>query len=216
MSAMSVMSPGLYLVTPDEPDTARLLAQVAAVLPAAPKALQYRNKSLDAPARHAQASALRALCRSAGVEFMVNDDLELAMAVDADGLHLGKDDGDIAAARARLGAGRRLGVSCYDAWWRAEAAVAAGADHVAFGAMFASPTKPEAVAADIVLLGRARAELGVGVVAIGGITLANAPQLIAAGATRLAVISDVFGAADPCARAMAYGALFKTDFNAHD
>jgi len=213
---MSAMTPGLYLVTPDEPDTDRLLAQVAAVLPAAPKALQYRNKSLDAPARLAQASGVRALCRAAGVEFLVNDDLDLALAVDADGVHLGKDDGDIAAARARLGPDRRLGVSCYDAWWRAEAAVAAGADHVAFGAMFPSSTKPEAVAADIGLLTRARAALGVGVVAIGGITLANAPQLIAAGATRLAVISDVFSAPDPCARAAAYAGLFSPEFHSHD
>lgn len=210
MSVAALMTPGLYLVTPDEPDTARLLAQVAAVLPAAPRSLQYRSKSLIGPARHEQAAALRALCRAANVEFMVNDDLELALAVDADGLHLGKDDGDIAAARARLGGGRRLGVSCYNEWWRAEAAVAAGADHVAFGAMFASPTKPEAVTADIALLTRARDALGVGVVAIGGITLANAPQLIAAGATRLAVISDVFAAADPCGHAAAYGALFKS------
>jgi len=202
------MRSGLYLITPDEADTEALLAQVAAVLPAAPVTLQYRNKVVDGATRRAQAGALRDLCRRAGVEFIVNDDIELALAVDADGVHLGKDDPGLAAARTRLGPARRLGVSCYNEWWRAEAALAAGADHVAFGAMFPSSTKPEAVAADIGLLRRARDTLGVGVVAIGGITLANAPQLIAAGATQVAVISDVFGAPDPYARAAAYVRLF--------
>jgi thiamine-phosphate pyrophosphorylase len=204
-----LLRPGLYLVTPEEPDTERLCARVAAVLLAGPRALQYRNKGLDHAGRLAQAAALRPLCRDAGVSFIINDDLDLALEVDADGVHLGRDDGDIAAARARIGPARRLGVSCYNEWARAEAAVAAGADHVAFGAMFPSRTKPEAVGADMGLLGRARRELGVGVVAIGGITLHNAPRLIAAGATQLAVISDVFDAPDPAARAAAYAALFE-------
>ena len=199
---------GLYLLTPDMADTARLLARVAAVLPARPAAIQYRNKCLDPAARAAQGAALRARCREAGVRFIVNDDLALALALEADGVHLGKDDGDLAAARRAIGAGRCLGVSCYGAWARAEAAVAAGADYVAFGAMFPSPTKPAAVAADAGLLSRARAAFDVGVVAIGGITLHNAPALVSAGATQLAVISDVFDAPDPLARARAYARLF--------
>ncbi len=200
---------GLYLITPDTPDTVQLLAHLAAILPARPVGVQYRNKCLEPAARAEQAAAVRGRCRDAGVCFIMNDDLELALTLDADGLHLGKDDGDLATARARLGAERVLGVSCYNAWERAEAAVAAGADYVAFGAMYPSSTKPEAVAADAGLLRRARARFDVGVVAIGGITLHNAPALVSAGATQLAVISDVFDAPDPFAQACAYATLFE-------
>ncbi|QID16903.1 thiamine phosphate synthase [Nitrogeniibacter mangrovi] len=201
------LADGLYLITPEQADTEALVARVEALLPARPAVLQYRNKTLDAAGRRTQAEALLRRCRGAGVPFIVNDDLELALAIDADGVHVGRDDGDVAALRARLGAQRLLGVSCYNEWSRAEAAVAAGADCVAFGAMFPSTTKPGAVPAAPELLTRARA-LGVGVVAIGGITLENAPALVAAGAHQLAVISDVFEAPDPCARARAYAALF--------
>lgn len=209
MSAMAARLPhGLYLITPDTPDTERLVAAVEAVLPAAPVLLQFRNKGLSGDARLAQAGQLRISCRAAGVPFIVNDDIELALALDADGVHLGRDDGDLAAARARLGPGRQLGVSCYNEWPRAVAAVRAGADYVAFGAVYPSPTKPAAVAADHALLRRARTELDVAVVAIGGITLDNAPALVRAGATQLAVISDVFDAPDPRRRAEAYGQLY--------
>ncbi|THF61272.1 thiamine phosphate synthase [Pseudothauera rhizosphaerae] len=200
---------GLYLVTPDEADDTRLVAQVEAALRGGPALLQYRNKLLPAERRHTQAAAVLALCRAAGVPLVVNDSVDLALAIGADGVHLGRDDGDPAAARARLGTGRILGVSCYDEWARAEAGARAGADYVAFGAMFASPTKPAAVRAPLELLGRARRELGVAVAAIGGITVDNAPQLVAAGADLLAVISDVFAAADPAARATAYGQAFR-------
>lgn len=199
---------GLYLVTPDDADGARLLARVAAVLPARPALLQYRNKLADAAARREQAAALAGLCRAAGVKLIINDDPALALAVGADGVHLGRDDGDIAAARAALGAGRIVGASCYDEWSRAQAAAAAGADYLAFGAMFPSSTKPLAVRAPLELLGRARREFGREVAAIGGITLDNAAQLVGAGADLVAVISDVFAAPDPLARARAYAALF--------
>lgn len=201
---------GLYLVTPDEVDTARLLARVRQVLAVRPALLQYRNKCLDAAGRRAQATAVLALCRAAGVPMVVNDSVELALDIAADGVHLGRDDGDPAAARARLGAGRILGVSCYDQWARAVAGAQAGADYLAFGAMFTSPTKPAAVRAPLDLLGRARRELGRPVAAIGGITAENAGVLVAAGADLLAVISDVFAAADPAARAAAYAAAFCT------
>jgi thiamine-phosphate pyrophosphorylase len=202
---------GLYAVTPDEPDTSRLLDRVNRVLGGRPVLLQYRNKFADPALRRQQASQLLALCRASGVPLIINDDLPLALALCADGVHLGRDDGDLAAARRALGAGRILGVSCYGEWDRAVAAVAAGADYVAFGAMFASPTKPQAARAPFELLGRARRELnasGVAVAAIGGITLANAGEVIAAGADLLAVISDVFGADDPETRAAAYRSLF--------
>ncbi len=199
---------GLYAITPDEPDTARLLALAARVLEARPALLQYRSKALDAVPRRAQAEAVLRLCREACVPLIVNDDLALALAIGADGAHLGRDDGDLAAARAALGPGRILGVSCYDEWVRAEQGARAGADYVAFGALFPSPTKPQARRAPLDLLSRARRELGVAVAAIGGITLDNAVQVIDAGADLAAVITDVFSASDPAARARAWRDLF--------
>jgi len=199
---------GLYLVTPDWPDTDALLAAVSALLPARPALVQYRNKLADAALKRVQAGRLLAACRAAGVPLVINDDLALALELGADGAHLGRDDGDPAAARRALGPGRILGVSCYDEWSRAQAGAAAGVDYVAFGAMYPSSTKPGATRAPVELLGRAKRELGVPVAAIGGITLDNAPPLVAAGASLLAVISDVFSASDPAARAAAYAGLF--------
>jgi thiamine-phosphate pyrophosphorylase len=172
-------------------------------------ALQYRDKSADAARRERDARALARACRAQGVPFIVNDDVELAHAAGADGVHLGRDDGAIAAARARL-PGRLVGASCYDRLELAELAVAAGADYVAFGSVFASATKPGAVRAPLELFARARG-LGVPLVAIGGITLHNAPQVLAAGADCLAVISDLFDAPDPAARARQYGRLFQDE-----
>lgn len=199
---------GLYAVTPDEPDTARLLAIARSVLAGRPALLQYRNKTADRALRREQAGALRDACRVAGVPFIVNDDLGLALETGADGAHLGRDDGAPAAARAALGAGRILGLTCYADWSRALEGVAAGADYIAFGAMFPSTTKPQAPPAPFALIARAKRELGLPVAAIGGITLANAPQVLAAGADLLAVVSDVFAAADPAARVAAYRGLF--------
>jgi thiamine-phosphate pyrophosphorylase len=198
---------GLYALTPDDPDTQALVAKVRAAITGGAAAVQYRNKPADPARRTEQARALAALCRAASVPLVVNDDIELALAVDAAGVHLGRDDGDLAAARRRLGPGRLLGASCYDRLDRAEGAVAAGADYVAFGSVFASPTKPAAVRAPLALLGAAR-RLGRPVVAIGGITLENAPDAIAAGADALAVITALFDAGDIAARARAFSALF--------
>ena len=164
---------GLYALTPDEADTPALVAKVRAAIAGGAAAVQYRNKPAPVALRSEQALALAALCRTAGVQLLVNDDIELALAVDAAGVHLGSDDGDLAAGRRRLGPSRLLGASCYDRLELAERAVAAGADYVAFGSMFASPTKPAAVRAPLALLGAAR-RFGVPIVAIGGITLDNA------------------------------------------
>lgn len=202
------LSRGLYLVTPDCRDTGELLACLHDALAGHPAVVQYRNKLATADARREQAAAAAALAHAAGALFIVNDSVELALDVGADGVHIGREDGDVAAARAAIGPGRILGVSCYDEWARAEQAVAAGADYVAFGAMFASTVKPEAVQAPIELVRRAKAELSVPVCCIGGITLDNAPQLIEAGADLLAVISDVYKAHDPAVRAAAFQALY--------
>jgi thiamine-phosphate pyrophosphorylase len=201
---------GLYAITPDGADSAALIARVRQALEAASPspvaALQYRNKLADAAACRREAAELARLCRACGVKFIVNDDLELALEVGADGVHLGREDGDLRAARAKMGT-RLVGASCYDSLERARSAVASGADHVAFGSVFASATKPGAVRAPLSLFSRARV-LGVPLVAIGGITVENAREVIAAGADCLAVISDLFEAPDIAERARAYARLF--------
>lgn len=200
---------GLYAVTPDWADTAILLDAVGRVLEGRPALLQYRSKITDPGLRREQASRLLSLCRAAGVPLLINDDLPLALELGADGAHLGRDDGDLAAARRALGPDRILGASCYGEWPRAEAAAAAGVDYVAFGAMYPSSTKPLAPCAPIGLVTRARRELGLPVAVIGGITLDNVRPLIEAGADLPAVISDLFSAPDPAARAAAFAGLFE-------
>jgi thiamine-phosphate pyrophosphorylase len=182
---------GLYALTPDLDDTATLVAKVAAALAGGARAIQYRNKSASPELRREQAQALARLTSARGGLYIVNDDPELARDVDADGVHVGEDDATIIAAREIVGADRLVGVSCYNDLSCAEAAVAAGADYIAFGSFFPSATKPGARRADVSLLARA-ASLGVPRVAIGGITPENASVLVAAGADALAVITSVF------------------------
>lgn len=198
---------GLYLITPDEADTARLLARVAPLLAQDVAWLQYRNKAADAALRREQAAALQALCAPAGVPLLVNDDAALALAIGAAGAHLGEDDGDVAAARALLGPDAIVGASCYDRPELAGRAVAAGASYVAFGAFFPTSSKATTRRATVDLL-RNAAPLGVPRVAIGGITPANAGPLVDAGADLVAVIGGVFEAPDPVAAVRAYARCF--------
>jgi thiamine-phosphate pyrophosphorylase len=203
---------GLYSITPEMPNAADCLARVRAALRGGTRIVQYRDKSSDTARQRAMALALRALTRDFGALLIVNDKPTLALDVEADGVHLGGDDGDLAAAREALGQDKILGVSCYADFDRARAAVRAGADYVAFGAVFASPTKPHAVRADLALFGRCRDELAVPACAIGGITLDNAATVVAAGADMLAVITDIFQEGEAEAietRAHAYQALFQ-------
>jgi len=195
---------GLYAITPDRADTEALLRKVEQALKAGVAMLQYRNKIISKDKRLLQAKELAPLARGYGVPFIVNDDVDIALAVGANGVHIGRADGDLAAARSKL-AGKILGASCYDRLDKAKAAVRAGADYVAFGSVFSSPTKPEAVRAPLSLFGN---DLGVPLCAIGGITLENAPALIAAGASLLAVITDLFDAPDIGVRASQYRKLF--------
>lgn len=194
---------GLYAITPDEHDTPRLLERVAQVLDGGAAVVQYRNKTATDGLRREQADALLTLCHSRNVPLIINDDWRLAHEIGADGAHLGRDDGDVALARASMDPDAVLGVSCYDETSRALEGMDAGADYVAFGAFFPSPTKPNAR--------RARpdqlidtAHLPVLRVAIGGITPDNAPALVTAGADLIAVISGVFDAPDPTEAARAY------------
>lgn len=201
--------PGLYAVTPDGLPTPKLLALADAALAGGVSLLQYRDKSDDGARRLAQATALGDLCRRYGARLIINDDLALALEAGADGVHLGGSDGDLAAARRALGPERIVGASCYADLALARAAAAAGASYVAFGAVYPSPTKPLAPTAPLAVITRARQELPeVQVAAIGGITLANAAPVIAAGAHFLAVITDLFEAPDVAARAAAYQRLF--------
>jgi thiamine-phosphate pyrophosphorylase len=199
---------GLYAVTPDIADTADLLFKVKAALAGGAGFLQYRNKAADAALRFVQAQALLAVCREYRVPLIINDDLALATALDADGVHLGAGDGSLAAARSRLGPDKLLGASCYNRLEVALAAVRDGANYVAFGSFFASGVKPGAVRAPLELLHEAKRHLKVPVAAIGGITLDNAPQLVAAGADSVAVISALFAAPDIRAAASGFNAVF--------
>jgi thiamine-phosphate pyrophosphorylase len=192
---MSRTISGLYAVTPELADSVLLRSKVEAVLRGGARVVQYRNKAADERLRHDQALQIARLCRDAGACFIVNDSIELAHDVAADGVHLGKDDVGVSAARALLGPGKLIGVSCYNQLWRARDAVAQGADYVAFGSLFPSPTKPGAVMASRDLL-RAAKEFSLPIVAIGGITPDNAAGLIEAGADSVAVVSAVFDAPD--------------------
>ena len=199
---------GLYAVTPDCADTGVLSGKVEAVLAAGVNLLQYRNKSAGPALRLEQARALQALCRRYAAALIINDDVELAANIDADGVHVGIDDWTLADARARLGPDRIIGVSCYDQLARGREAANAGADYIAFGSFFASSVKPNAVRAPLSLLREARA-FGRPLVAIGGITLENARQLIDAGADAVAVISALFDVADPANSARGFCQLFE-------
>ena len=199
---------GVYLITPDEADTTRLRDQLAPVLAAGPALLQYRNKAADPGLRRDQVAMLLPLCRAAGVPLVVNDDWRLAAEAGADGAHLGREDGEIAEARVALGPAAILGASCYDELGRARRAAAAGASYVAFGAFFASGTKPLARRAQPSLLADS-AVFALTRVAIGGITPENARSLVVAGADLVAVIGGVFDAPDPAAAVRALRACFE-------
>lgn len=192
---------GLYAITPDGPD---VMQKVQQALEGGIALLQYRRKGFSREFLLQEARQMHRLAQRHQVPFIVNDDLELALALGADGVHLGREDGELAAARRKL-KGKLIGASCYDRLDLAQAALAAGADYIAFGSVFPSPTKPSAARASLSLFGNGFEKP---VCAIGGITLQNAPQVIAAGADLVAVISDLFDAPDIARQAAAYRKLF--------
>lgn len=207
---------GLYAITPDWSDSMRLLVATDGILQAGCRWLQYRNKTAPRGLRQEQALALRELTLRYGARLIVNDDLALAISVEADGVHLGRDDGDLAAARDALGTGRLLGASCYHSLDRARSAVAAGADYVALGSVYPSSTKPAAERASLALLAEAARTLPVPVAAIGGITPDNAPALLDTGVSMLAVITALYDAPDPRRAAARFTALFANGKEKHD
>ena len=194
MNAQSVLRPirGLYAVTPDEASTDVLISKVTSAIAGGARFVQYRNKSASVNLRLQQARALKTLCETHGACLIVNDHVEVAVDVDAGGVHLGAEDGSDVDARRVLGRDKIVGVSCYNKLELALSAQDRGVDYIAFGSFFPSSVKPGAVHAPLTLLANARRELRIPIVAIGGITLANAPSLVAAGADALAVISALF------------------------
>ena len=211
---------GLYAITPESSDLPRLIDQVGQAVAGGASIVQYRNKLLPPNAAAAQAKALQTLLYGTDARFIVNDNIELALTIGADGVHVGRDVGDanaLAGIRERIArepfSSRRqsflIGVSCYNDLERAKTAVSAGADYVAFGSFFPSKTKPDAIRADVSLVKAAKRLLDVPVVAIGGITLENASQLIAVDVDAIAVITDLFAATDIVHRARQFTNLFK-------
>jgi thiamine-phosphate pyrophosphorylase len=191
---MSTRVKGLYAVTPDGVPPALLMELVDAAIAGGAALVQYRDKSASADQLTRRAKALMALCRARRIPLIVNDHLELAEQIDADGVHLGDGDGGVAAARERLGRLSIIGVSCYQSLERAKTASALGASYVAFGSVFASSVKPHAKSAPLPLFRQARqAGIEIPLVGIGGITPQNLASLIEAGASAAAVISGVFG-----------------------
>lgn len=190
---------GVYLLTPDTRASGfdAVLDVVKHALDAGVRAIQYRDKTADDAQRLERACRLVALAHAAGALLIVNDHLDVAIGCGADGIHIGRDDGDIARARRRL-PHQLLGVSCYNEHRRAEQAIAAGADAIAFGSMFDSVTKPSATRAPLTLLADARAAWPQQrIIAIGGINVSNIARVAAAGAHCAAVLDAVFGNENP-------------------
>ena len=204
---------GLYAVTPEMTDSIALISKVDAALRGGARVVQYRSKAIAESLRRTQAGELARLCRTWNVLFIVNDNVALAREVDADGVHLGKDDGGVLAARSMLGPEKLIGVSCYNEIGRAREAQSQGADYVAFGSFFSSSTKPDAIPTGAELLQIATLEIRLPVVAIGGINENNAAVLIAAGADAVAVVSALFDAIDVEAQARRFARLFRMSVN---
>ncbi len=205
---MAAKVSGLYAVTPELADTDLLSRKVEAAVRGGARIVQYRNKTASQSLRLGQLERLVPICRRGGASLIVNDDAEMANEVGADGVHLGREDAGIAAARRILGPGGWVGISCYDELQRARDAVTAGADYVAFGSFFPSSTKPGAARVTLELLRQAKREIALPIVAIGGIHAGNAGALIQAGADAVAVVSALFDAADVEAEARRLCGLF--------
>ncbi|MGN6703963.1 MAG: thiamine phosphate synthase [Burkholderiaceae bacterium] len=199
---------GLYIVTPDWDDTARLVAVTDAALQGGAQLVQYRHKTASEALRREQAGALLALCRRHGRPFVVNDHVELALEIGADGVHVGGTDAPVAQVRAAVGPDRIVGASCYGSLELADEAVRAGASYLAFGGFYPSRVKVYPVTTPVATVTEAKRRWHLPIVVIGGMTADNAAPLIAAGADMVAAVSGVYGADDPAATARRFGELF--------
>ena len=200
---------GLYAITPPRYRQAqRLLAESEAALLGGASLLQFRDKSGDAGWQLEMAGQLNSLCQRYRVPLIINDDIDLAARVGAAGVHLGRDDAAIPAARAELGLEGIIGASCYNQLDLAQSAATAGASYLAFGSMFSSASKPQAVHCPLQTLTAAQ-KFGLPLVAIGGITMENGAALVTAGASYLAVIGAVFDTTDVQRAVERFGGLWK-------
>ncbi|MBV8666237.1 MAG: thiamine phosphate synthase [Burkholderiaceae bacterium] len=200
---------GLYLVTPDWDDTRQLLETTELALRGGAALVQYRHKTFDAALRREQAECLQDLCRSYGKPFIINDHVDLCLMINADGIHVGGTDAGIAQVRAAVGQGKIVGASCYGSLDLARNAYRDGASYVAFGGFYPSRVKKYEVTTQPEIVARAKAEIPLPNVVIGGMTPANAAPLVAQGCDMVAAISSVYLAADPQAAALAFAALFQ-------
>ena len=185
---------GLYAITPDMADLNTLVHKTQLALEGGAFMVQYRSKKQDHAVKMQQCAAILRLCREYGVPCIVNDDVEMCRILEADGVHLGENDDNIAEVRRILGEDAIIGSSCYDQLDRAKQAQKEGATYVAFGAVFPTPTKPNAPRATLALLREAKREIHIPIVAIGGITVNNAHDVIEAGVDAIAVITSLFEA----------------------
>jgi len=185
---------GLYAITPDMADLNTLVHKTQLAIEGGAFMVQYRSKKQDHAVKMQQCAAILRLCREYGVPCIVNDDVEMCRILEADGVHLGENDDNIAEVRRILGEDAIIGSSCYDQLDRAKQAQKEGATYVAFGAVFPTPTKPNAPRATLELLREAKREIHIPIVAIGGITVNNAHDVIEAGVDAIAVITSLFEA----------------------
>jgi len=206
---------GLYLVTPDWDDTDRLIDITAKALDAGAALVQYRHKTASEALRREQSSALLALCRRHTVALIINDHLSLCEQIDADGIHVGGTDSPVTEIRARLGADKILGASCYGDLQLARDAATAGASYVAFGGFYPSRVKKYEVTTPINIISRARRELGLPVCVIGGMTPENSTVLVEEGADMVAAISSVYQSDAPFEAALAFTRLFPVATGQH-
>jgi len=206
---------GVYAITPDEENTDILLAKVEAALQGGIDVLQYRNKRASHKLQTQQARQLLPLCRHYQTPLIINDSIKLCLTLDADGVHLGADDGNLADARARLGDAKILGASCYNRLDLAVAAARADADYAAFGACFASGTKPNAPVAPLSLFAEAKRQIDIPLVAIGGVTLQNAGLAVGAGADAVAVVGALFNVNNNAQQIVAIAQDFSRVFDMH-
>lgn len=183
---------GLYIVTPDWDDTAQLLAATELALQNGTALVQYRHKTASPGQRRAQAEALLVLCRQYKVPLVINDHVDLCLAIDADGIHVGGTDASIAEVRKAVGPNRIVGASCYGTLELAHAAYRDGASYVAFGGFYPSRVKKYDFRTAPEIIAQSKREIPLPVVVIGGITLENAVPLVEQGADMVAVISSVY------------------------
>ncbi len=183
---------GLYAITPDMADLNSLIQKTQSAIEGGAFMVQYRSKIHDRDVKMQQCAAILSICREYDIPCIVNDDVEMCRVLEADGVHLGENDDNIAEVRRILGEDSIIGSSCYDQLNRAKQAQKEGASYVAFGAVFPTPTKPNAPRATLELLREAKSEIQIPIVAIGGITMNNAHDVIETGIDAIAVITSLY------------------------